>query len=83
MTEKNAQTATGSSQQPSTGTAEKPSINMAEREKTRKDSVAKDSTQTSPASKPENGAAGTRTSPKKRRKVNHAYDLRLDHLTYE
>ncbi|KAK1139520.1 Transcription factor [Aspergillus melleus] len=45
---------------------------MSEGERMRRDSSARDSLQTSPVSKPENGAAAASSSPKKRRKVNHA-----------
>jgi hypothetical protein len=39
------------------------------------DPNAKDNAQTSPASKPDNTAAGARASPKKRRKVNHGKNV--------
>ncbi|KAL4803585.1 hypothetical protein BDV18DRAFT_145084 [Aspergillus unguis] len=46
------------------------------------DPGAKDNAQTSPVSKPEGTAAGARTSPKKRRKVNHAcVYCRRSHMT--
>ncbi|KAL4867719.1 hypothetical protein BDV12DRAFT_117532 [Aspergillus spectabilis] len=46
------------------------------------DSDAKDNAQTTSVSKPENAAAGARSSPKKRRKVNHAcVYCRRSHMT--
>lgn len=68
MTEKSAHTATSPDQPPSNDTPEKLKLNMSEAERMRRDSSARESTQTSPAPKPENGPS---SSPKKRRKVNH------------
>ncbi|KAH8424731.1 Transcription factor [Aspergillus melleus] len=82
MTEKSAHTATGPDQPPSNGTTEQLKLNMSEGERIRRESSARDSVQTSPVSKPENGAAAASSSPKKRRKVNHAcVYCRRSHMT--
>ncbi|GES57080.1 Zn(II)2Cys6 transcription factor acuM [Aspergillus terreus] len=44
---------------------------MADKEVNGKESVSKESQHTSPTTKPENATAGSHSSPKKRRKVNH------------
>lgn len=74
MTEKpTAQTGPAPDQNTSNGTAENttPSKMVDGSTVGKADSNAKDNAQTSPASKPEGAAGGARTSPKKRRKVNH------------
>ncbi|KAE8147140.1 hypothetical protein BDV25DRAFT_160993 [Aspergillus avenaceus] len=82
MTEKStAQTGTRP-EQSSNGTAGTLKFNMTEEETSRRESSVIDNSQNSPASKPENTVAGTHTSPKKRRKVNHAcVYCRRSHMT--
>ncbi|PYH90788.1 Zn(II)2Cys6 transcription factor acuM [Aspergillus ellipticus CBS 707.79] len=83
MTEKSApRPGTGPDQQPSNGTAEKPRPDMMEEEWTGRETGAKDNSQNSPALKPEGTATGAHSSPKKRRKVNHAcVYCRRSHMT--
>ncbi|KAL4893085.1 hypothetical protein BDV59DRAFT_178384 [Aspergillus ambiguus] len=55
---------------------------MADKEATSKEPSSKESQHTSPAAKPDNTAAGSHSSPKKRRKVNHAcVYCRRSHMT--
>lgn len=66
-----AETDTSRGRQTVNETGQAPTFTMSEGDTTRTDSSAKDSMRTPPTSKPANPAAGTHTSPKKRRKVNH------------
>ncbi|KAL3439371.1 hypothetical protein BDV09DRAFT_157189 [Aspergillus tetrazonus] len=85
MTEKNTtQPGSGPDQYAGNGTAENlgPSKTLDGNKVGRVDSNAKENAQKSPASKTESTPAGTRTSPKKRRKVNHAcVYCRRSHMT--
>lgn len=66
-----AETDTSQGRQTVNETGQASTFTMSEGDTTRTDSSAKDSMRTPPTSKPANPAAGTNTSPKKRRKVNH------------
>ncbi|GIJ88877.1 hypothetical protein Asppvi_007805 [Aspergillus pseudoviridinutans] len=71
MTENGAaQTGTAPDGQPRNGTMENVKLNMAEGDSSRMESGSKNTA--SPPVKADNSAAGTHSSPKKRRKVNHA-----------
>ncbi|KAF4272906.1 hypothetical protein CNMCM8812_008261 [Aspergillus fumigatus] len=64
-----AQTGTVPVEQPRNGTMENAKLNMAEGDSSRMESGSKNTA--SPPVKADNNAAGTHSSPKKRRKVNH------------
>jgi hypothetical protein len=76
MTENGAaQTGTVPDEQPRNGTMENVKLNMAEGDSSRMESGSKNTA--SPPVKADNNAAGTHSSPKKRRKVNHGKTLSL------
>ncbi|KAK9574260.1 Transcription factor [Aspergillus fumigatus] len=75
-----AQTGTVPVEQPRNGTMENAKLNMAEGDSSRMESGSKNTA--SPPVKADNNAAGTHSSPKKRRKVNHAcVYCRRSHMT--
>ncbi|GFF40792.1 putative Zn cluster transcription factor Rds2 [Aspergillus lentulus] len=82
MTENGAaQTGTVPDEQPRNGTMENVKLSMAEGDSSRMESGSKNTA--SPPVKADNSGAGTHSSPKKRRKVNHAAALRVrisDHV---
>ncbi|OJJ32365.1 hypothetical protein ASPWEDRAFT_53990 [Aspergillus wentii DTO 134E9] len=83
MTEKStAQAGAVPDNSPRNGTTEKLNYNANEADVTGQESGVKNNSQTSPSSKPENAAVGGHSSPKKRRKVNHAcVYCRRSHMT--
>ncbi|PYH44223.1 gluconeogenesis transcription factor RDS2 [Aspergillus saccharolyticus JOP 1030-1] len=85
MTEKTAaQTGIGPEHQhqPNNGTADKLRISIATKEHTREEANVKEESQNAQGSKSEIAAVGTHSSPKKRRKVNHAcVYCRRSHMT--
>lgn len=70
-----AQTGTVPDEQPRNGTTENDRLNMAEGDASRMESGSKNTA--SPPVKADNSAAGTHSSPKKRRKVNHGKQVSL------
>ncbi|CAK37575.1 uncharacterized protein An02g04355 [Aspergillus niger] len=83
MTEKTAaSTGPGPDQQTSNGTADRTKPDVTEEEQTGADASAKDNSQNTPSLKADGAAAGAHSSPKKRRKVNHAcVYCRRSHMT--
>lgn len=73
-----AQTGTVPVEQPRNGTMENAKLNMAEGDSSRMESGSKNTA--SPPVKADNNAAGTHSSPKKRRKVNHGKILSLSSI---